>query len=244
MYQDLHYQYDADMEMTWTNYMYNGLNEANTGTVSGDGLSIVRAYAGYPREVRVAVEVQYIKDRIREKGIAGLLDFWLRKQVMNYNDGTFSWYQEGFFQAWEYEDITDSRYQEPLRQFYWQDGGNYLWFTTISQGLWLLVLLGVIVEAGVLLVTVIRGFRKDDTENTEDSTLALRTIGTVIFIGVFLFVMLFEGRARYLFNHIPVFAVTAVSGYCQLAEYSIHLLKRVKGTVKNNRKKNRQGEIK
>ena len=74
-----------------------------------------------------------IRKRIGDRGIWGTIRFWLRKQVMNFNDGTFSWYQEGYFQAWEYPLNIDSSWKEPLRAFYWQDGSNYIWFTTISQ---------------------------------------------------------------------------------------------------------------
>lgn len=34
---------------------------------------------------------------------------------MNFNDGTFSWYQEGYFQAWEYPLNIESSGKEPLR---------------------------------------------------------------------------------------------------------------------------------
>lgn len=218
MYKTLDYEYDYDMAITWSNYLYNGLNEATTGACSGDGLSIVRAYAGYPREVRDMVERQYIKDRVVEKGFKGLLDFWLRKQVMNFNDGTFSWFQEGFFNAWEYEDIIDSSWEEPLRDFYWNDGEKYTLFSTLSQGIWIFVLLGVIVEAIQVLINAIISLKKrvDDTENNSLEK-RISTIGIVTFIGVFLFVMLFEGRARYLYNTIPVFSTMAVMGYCKLA---------------------------
>lgn len=218
MYQELNYQYNYDMEMTWVNYMYNGLNELTTGACSPDGLSIVRAYAGYPREVREAVEIQYIKDRIKEKGMLGLLDFWKRKQVMNYNDGTFTWYQEGFFNAWEYENITESKWKEPLRNFYWEDRENYAWFTTISQGVWLFVLLGVIMEAAAILIYALKNLVKKGNEVVEADDLGSRLITIIVFVGAFLFVLLFEGRARYLYNNIPVFILAAAVGCSKLSE--------------------------
>ena len=219
MYQTLNYEYNYDMEMTWSNYLYNGLNELTTGACSGDGLSIVRAYAGYPRSVREAVEIQYIKDRMKEKGFGGLLDFWLRKQVMNYNNGTFSWFQEGYFNAWAYDEITDSNWKEPLRNFYWEDGEDFILFNTISQGIWLFILAGVVLEAVLALVTTMIRLKKRVIENEEeDSENRIRTVSIVTFIGVFLFVMLFEGRARYLYNSIPVFSTMAVMAYCTLGE--------------------------
>lgn len=43
MYQTLHYEYNPELEIGWSNYMYNGLNEDTTGACSGEGLEIVRS---------------------------------------------------------------------------------------------------------------------------------------------------------------------------------------------------------
>lgn len=48
------------------------------------------------------------------------------------------------------------------------------------------------------------------TEENLSDRLCLSTVMIVTFIGMFLFVMLFEARARYLYNTIPVFSVMAV----------------------------------
>lgn len=219
MYQTLNYEYDYDMEIGWSNYLFNGLNDDTTGACSGEGLEIVRSYAGNFRNERVAYELERVKERIADKGITGLLTFWLRKQVMNYNDGTFSWYQEGFFNAWAYEDIVESSWKQPLREFYWNEGKNYLLFTTLSQGIWIFVLLGVIVEAGVVLLkSMIRLKKQNNCTEQCLEEMQIRTICILIFIGIFLFVMLFEGRARYLYNTIPVFSTMAVIGYCDWAD--------------------------
>ena len=218
MYQTLHYGYNPELEIGWSNYMYNGLNEDTTGACSGEGLEIVRSFAGTDKNTRIQYEMEGIRKRIGDRGIWGTIRFWLRKQVMNFNDGTFSWYQEGYFQAWEYPLNIESSGKEPLRAFYWQDGSNYIWFTTISQGLWLFVLLGVITEAGMLLWTAVSTIRRPKyrTEENLSDRLCLSTVMIVTFIGMFLFVMLFEARARYLYNTIPVFSVMAVFGYYEL----------------------------
>ncbi len=48
--------------------------------------------------------------------------------------------------------------------------------------------------------------------------MCIRAVGIITFIGVFLFVMLFEGRARYLFNSTAVFGGIAAMGYYKLAD--------------------------
>lgn len=211
MYKAIDYVPDYDLEMTWSNYFYNGLNELTTGACSGDGLTIARAYAGYPRRFRQSIELHYAKDRIVEKGAGGLIDFWLRKQVMNFNDGTFSWFQEGYFHAQDYEDITDNKWKEPLRSFYWEEGEDYQKFVTWSQGIWIFVLTGILIEAVFVAVSVLKS--KNDTEKQ-----CIHTVELVAFIGSFFFVMLFEGRARYLLSFAPVFVTIAMLGCSELAQ--------------------------
>lgn len=64
-------------------------------------------------------------------------------------------------------------------------------------------------------VSTIRRPKYRTEENLSDR-LCLSTVMIVTFIGMFLFVMLFEARARYLYNTIPVFSVMAVFGYYEL----------------------------
>lgn len=227
MYQALDYEYNRDLDIGWQGFLYDGLNEETTGACSEDGLNIVREFAGRPREERDAYVMEAIKDRLDEKGFSGLLDFWLRKQVMTYNDGTFSWYQEGFFNAWEYENITDSSLKEPLRNFYWMDGENYLQFVTISHGIWLFMMVGIIIEAAMVLGKAVICLKRK-TDIGEEPELQIRVVSILTFIGVFLFLMLFEGRARYLYNTIALFAVMAVTGYYKLAEKIILFLQKKK----------------
>jgi len=223
MYETLKYEYDYDTAITWTNFLYDGLSEESTGGSSGDGFVIIQSYKGLPRYIRDMVERKYIKDRIVEKGFWGLMYFWLRKSVMNFNDGTFSWYGEGWFNAYEYDDIIESGWKEPLREFYWEEGGNYIVFATLSQGVWLFVLLGIVIEGLSLLWGSVEALERKSLSGEIDSVgMRVRVTGIVFFIGVFLFVMLFEGRARYLFNNISVFTVISAMGYYRLAEKLIN----------------------
>lgn len=238
MYRAINYVPDYDQQITWTNCLYDGLNETTTGACSGDGLAIARAYAGYPRSVRESVELQYAKDRLAARGLVGTLDFWLRKQVMNFNDGTFSWFQEGFFHAWDYEDITFSRLKEPLRNIYWIEGTDYQKFVTWSQGIWIFILLGVIFEAVSVLAASVKLIKTKkapsedasaealyiQTQTPPSEALCLRTVKIVAFIGIFLFAMLFEGRARYLLTNIPLLLTMAILGFSEFSQTVLKLL--------------------
>lgn len=224
MYQALDYEYNRDLDIGWVPWLYDGLNEETTGACSSGGLSMVRKNPDMTREERDAYGWGLVKERVAEKGFGGLMDFWLRKQVMTYNDGTFSWYQEGYFNAWEYPDITDSSWKQPLRDFYWQEGENYSQFVTWSHGIWLFVLVGVIGEGVMLLLAAIRNCKTSREENEAKlQEINIRTVAILNFIGVFLFLMLFEGRARYLYNSITIFSTMAVLGYCKFVEMAADL---------------------
>ena len=228
MYKAIHFVPDYDMEMTWTNCLYDGLNEASTGACSGDGLAIAREYTGYSRKSRQSIELDLAKDRIAEKGLGGLLDFWLRKQTMTFNDGTFSWFQEGYFNAWEYENISASSFKELLRDIYWEDGNSYIIFVTWSQGIWIFILLGVIFEAVFVLITVCRAKsnrKKGDGEAADKDVWCINTVQVVAFIGIFFFAMLFEGRARYLLPNTPLFITMAVLGYSSFSPFVLRVIK-------------------
>ena len=75
MYQTLHYGYNPELEIGWSNYMYNGLNEDTTGACSGEGLEIVRSFAGSDKASRMQYELAGIRRRMQERGFIGTLRF-------------------------------------------------------------------------------------------------------------------------------------------------------------------------
>lgn len=233
MYQEIGFEYDRDLEIGWTAYLYDGLDEETTGACSGGGFGIAYEFQGQSKATRVEYEWKCIKERLQEKGFGGLLDFWLRKLVMTYNDGTFSWFQEGAFHAWEYEEITDSSRKEALRSFFWDDGENYQQFITVSHGMWLFVLVGVLCEAFVALINAILRLkgRKPGTEQ-DSSELSVCAAVILHFVGLFFFMMLFEGRARYLYNSVAVFATMAVLGYCKFVDLLVLYLPEIRKNCK------------
>ena len=146
---------------------------------------------------RYAEERRQIVEQLKERGFAGTLYFYLKKNVMNYNDGTFCWYLEGNFHPGEYQTLIESRFKQPLRDFFWYEGRFYRYFLTYSQLMWLFTLL-------LIPVTALYAFVNRDDEYRSQTGVIILTI-----IGATLFVMLFEGRARYLLNLAPIYVLAA-----------------------------------
>ena len=115
--------------------------------------------------------------------------------MATYNDGTFGWSKEGTFYYQVPED--NSRITKVLRSFYYtnEKGANYLVFATAEQILWLFILI-------CICFCVLPFKTKDGVENLISLSL----------LGVSIFLMLFECRARYLYVFSPLFSMLAMVG--------------------------------
>ncbi|MBR6307652.1 MAG: hypothetical protein IKR39_03505 [Lachnospiraceae bacterium] len=194
------YDTSQDLKLTWSHLVRLGSNEYSTGGFSSEHYVLFYDYLDRPAEERHAEERRQIAERFRTRGLLGNLDFYLRKNVMNYNDGTFCWYLEGNFHMGEYGELTTNRFKPLLRDFFWYEGRFYRYFLTYSQLVWLFTLL--MIPCCTLLPFLSR-----------DADYSIK-IGTVVLVllGITLFVTLFEGRARYFLNMSPVFVLAASLG--------------------------------
>jgi len=197
------YTPNEDLVGTWTYYLNMGSNEEYMGTNNPvDSGLLIGEYSGRPGSERREAEINSFLSRTKERGLWGNISFWNRKLTMTFNDGTFSWFREGnaLFYTGEYADISANPYKELLRNIFWGDGEYYSYYETYAQWIWIFVLLGLTGVAFNL-------FEKSENDNTE----ILVTL--VIGIGVILFQMLFETRARYLICSLPLLIVMATMGY-------------------------------
>ncbi len=202
IYQEAHYEPDKELEGTWTYYLCMGSNEEYMGTNNPvDSGLLVGEYTGRPGSERRAEELNRFVTRTKDRGVFGNLSFWNRKLTMTFNDGTFSWFREGIAAFWagEYpEELSVNSHKEFLRNLFWGDGEYYPIYETWCQLIWIFVLIGL---PGVAISLI--------TEKEHKHELLL----TVTLIGIILFQMLFETRARYLICSLPLIIVASVAGY-------------------------------
>lgn len=195
------YDTSQDLKLNWSHLVRLGSNEYSTGGFSSEHYVLFYDYLDRPAEERHAEERRQIVERFKNRGLWGNLYFYLRKNVMNYNDGTFCWYLEGNFHMQEYGDLTDNRFKPLLRDFFWYEGRFYRYFLTYSQFAWLFTLL-------LLPICALLPFTSREKESYGSIGAVVLTI-----LGITLFVMLFEGRARYFLNMSPVFVLAASLGF-------------------------------
>lgn len=212
MYSELQYTYNKDLAQTWTNFLNMGANGEYMGTCNGeDSGMMIGKYQDQPGEVRHKAELQSFANRIKERGFWGNISFYHRKLVMTFNDGTFSWFKEGianFFSGFG-EDISASRLKPFLWSYYWEFGENFLLFTTIHQLFWIMVL--TLVPFGTL-----RLLKKNGNEHNFVFAVVVSVIGVI------LFQMLFETRARYLICSLPVIIFAASFGFEMICSFKIN----------------------
>ena len=183
---DFGYKLDPERRFGAAHFLAMGLNEERMGVWAGDDVDFSSSFETNRERDRADLNLAW--QRARDMGIGGVIAQYARKALTDFNDGTFSWMHEGEF-FWVIYERTDplSRF---VRSFYYVGGSNVLLFRNAEQALWLSVLL---LALGVCFTR----------PNKEVSTWLLSLIGLIIYG------MLFEARARYVYIFAPVFVVLA-----------------------------------
>ena len=203
--------------MGMTHFMLMGANEKALGMYSADDVDFSRQY--HRKSERHRAEVQEIKLRYKELGIGGTLRHWSRKTYLNYCDGTHYWGKEGAF----YKKIPekDNALSRATRSLYYNrpsySSAHVVW-ANMATALWLGSQLLSMVAALVLAVPALR--RRVELHGSEEERPAAmrsqqaRNVAALMLalVFVFLFHLLFEARARYLFAFMPLYIILAMQG--------------------------------
>ncbi len=184
----INYQQNKDViPITFIHYLAMGQNGENYGQfLTVDSQEFIYG----PK-----FELKKFYNRFTSRSPLEQIDFFTRKLLVNFDDGTFAWSGEGGF----YKEIPerDNPISNTLKSFYYNEGKNNRLFIQIEQTIWIFVLFGCIFS-----------FKKKLSSNETVLKLSL--------IGIFIFVMIFEARARYLFCFSPMFVTCAMLGYRNL----------------------------
>lgn len=183
---------NRELEISYPHFVKMGLNNVTNGGYLSDDAGKSMSFKSTKERKEENIEV--IKERLKEYGIAGLLKHQIKKTLVTYNDGTFAWNQEGNF-YWRVNE-EKSRIERYFRNIYYESGSNHSIFKYIVQGVWLIVL------AMQSLNIFIK--RKDMDNNMRVVLLSL--------IGLFIFESIFEARARYLYTYAPIFVISGMIG--------------------------------
>ena len=182
---------DSSQRLGMSHFLMMGNNEEGGGLYVGDDVAYSKSFAT-PQE-RKKANIQRTFERMKDMGIAGYLRFLAKKMLTVYNDGTYAWGGEGNFFMVVFQQ-PDNHIAVFLRNIYYADHKYYDIYVTVMQSIWVFVL-------GAAAVS---GLGK---ENRQEIIVLMLSI-----VGLTLFEVLFEARARYLYTYAPVFCILAAIG--------------------------------
>lgn len=184
------YEVEDKYSFSYYHYLMMGINQDTTGCFNSGDVTNSLAIEGY--EQRIEENKQTLIERVKSFTFQDFCDFYTKKILVNYNDGTFAWGREGWFYKTLKE--QDSELSNQLKSFYYNDGENFAKFTSIMQTIWIFILLFVVVSAIFV--------KMDDK----------KAVIFLALIGLTLFTLLFEARARYLYLYATYYIILAVIG--------------------------------
>lgn len=137
-----------------------------------------------------------ISVRLSNMGAIGYAQYINNKIIWHYSDGTFYAYGEGIAYKGKLAYVHNDNYSRMIQSVLDLNGKFYNIATNVIHGIWLTIL--VLICAG--LAYVVRA-----------KSLPLPYYICILSIaGLTIFVTLFEGRSRYLYNYVPIFIVLAL----------------------------------
>ena len=207
--------FNSDLSFGSAHFLMLGANPRTHGYYAEEDFNFS---ASFPtREERNHADLQSFLQRMKDYGLTGYLNVLHDKTTFAYNDGTFAWNVEGNF--WDTIYPEKNNFISPaMRSFYYEDGSNYALWCTWAQFLWL----------ATLLFAAFSALNKQHSKSLSVLQLTL--------CGLFLFEMLFEVRARYIYTCVPLFIVLAIVGLHNIYQFillhSKHLSKNLLDEVK------------
>lgn len=188
---ELQVQYPDIRSRDWSHHVALGLSTPKNGS-SGYGSwneEEVQWMQQHINDLNYTQEsVNHIKDKLVEFGPVGYVCHLANKLIWAGSDGTFFYGGEGEFH------VQEQSHQNTLRgklqnAFYIETKFYQKWFSSCMQGIWLFICIRAIVSC----------FPKKFEKFNSIAKLAI--------LGLFLFLLIFENRSRYLFLYLPVLLI-------------------------------------
>ncbi len=195
---------DSEKKLGVTHFLMMGMNEKTCGVYSGDDVTFSHSFE--TAQARNAANLQEAKQRIQKMGPVGLSRHLVKKLIVTFHDGTFAWGVEGNFYRQKNQHVN-GKASPFLQSLYYNGGKRYTYLSTAQQFIWLAILFLSFLSAAT--------FKKRHLRK------GLAALWLTI-LGVTLYEMLFEVRARYLYIFVPIFCVLAVIGI----KNTLHILLR------------------
>ena len=200
---------DSEKSMDPLHYLNMGLNTEQDGAFLQADLDRSAKFA--TKSERDQYNLESAKTRVKSMGISGLARHLAKKMMVLYADGTFAWACEPDFWQTMLPEAENSqsgmRTQHFLRELYYEDGQYYRLFETAEQLVWMLVLTGCWITSAKELAKLKNAENMPMTEEELPDHFYLPI--ALSLLGLTMFELIFEARARYLYIYAPVFVLMA-----------------------------------
>lgn len=198
-YESIGVQLDPNLEYGMAHFLMMGLNESSGGVFSQEDVDF--SYSFSTAEERSAANIDVAIERLKTMGVSGYLQHAKRKLLTTFHDGTFAWFVEGSFYIPVVDDVNTIA-TPFLESIFYQDGRYYQYLALVEQITWIWVLTFALSAAFII--------HKKYYYDLNILTLSI--------VGLTLFQLLFEVRARYLFINVPIFCILAILGLNNVLE--------------------------
>lgn len=187
--------YQPDKSFGAAHFLMMGMNAKSGGVFNWEDVSFSESFD--TNEERRSAACAVVNNRVKAMGTFGIIKHLYRKTLTSFNDGTFYWGGEGSFYDKIRENDDHNTLSSFLRDIYYngQMKGKYnnIWSDYV-QAIWL----------SILCFSCFAAFCKNN------DVVQIITITTII--GLVVFLLLFEARARYLYVYAPYFILLSVFG--------------------------------
>jgi len=201
--------YDEALNMPFTYWLMIGLHEveANGAVMYGFGAGdFSDTYSIVGKEAKIEYNVQVIKERLKTFGVFGYLSYLWKKSIWILGDGTFYWGNESI-----HDSITEtSGLKYVMQQFIYPSGKYHKFYAYMLQTMWL-----------IILFTFAMGLFCIKKYANKEFYIVLCTV-----LGSIVFVLLFEGRSRYIMNNLGFYIMLAALGLEKILENLKNVLAR------------------
>jgi len=197
----VNYEIDKKYSLSAYHYLMMGINKETTGTFSIKDLRNSLENSSYDDRIEYNKKVFF--NRLQEMSVKDFIEFYIKKILTNYNDGLFSWgddkhYSDAFY-IWEvdivaYNFVDGNFLSNLLREIFYHGGELYYNLASVMQIIWIFIIMSTMI--GAIL----------NRAKYKNSVIYLTIIGLTIFL------LIFEARARYLYLYLPYYIISAIIG--------------------------------
>jgi len=188
--------YDANENFPFTHWMMIGMVEAEYrenviyGMITIEDYRLTQSIPG--KEAKQKKNIEVIKERLKNFGVIGYLGYLWKKVVWIFGDGTFFWGNEGPL----VEPTQVSGVGQVIQNVVYPTGAYYGYYVYLLQTVWFIVLFALGMSV----------FWLKKYMNKEFFIVSCTIFGSIVFI------LLFEGRSRYLMNNLGFYIIIASIG--------------------------------